>query len=152
EQDAAVRDEAHASLPRPQRQRACHRPRTLRGQPRVRPHRGDEEQARVPQHGDRAQLSLAGYENDSRRGRPARCLVRAPPSCAAAIVSRVFGPGSLTWRVNGEAVLLLGGGRALLLQVAHPKVAAGVGRFSNYREDPWGRLARTLDVTLAIVF
>ncbi len=64
----------------------------------------------------------------------------------------VFGPGSLTWRVNGEAVLLLGGGRALLLQVAHPKVAAGVARFSNYREDPWGRLARTLDVTLAIVF
>ena len=48
----------------------------------------------------------------------------------------VFGPGSLTWRVNGEAVLLLGGGRALLLQVAHPGVAAGVAEFSNYREDP----------------
>jgi uncharacterized protein (DUF2236 family) len=64
----------------------------------------------------------------------------------------VFGPGSLTWRVNGEAVLLLGGGRALLLQVAHPGVAAGVARFSNYREDPWRRLYRTLDTTLTIVF
>jgi uncharacterized protein (DUF2236 family) len=64
----------------------------------------------------------------------------------------VFGPGSLTWRVNGEAVLLLGGGRALLLQVAHPGVAAGVSEFSNYREDPWGRLYRTLDTTLSIVF
>ena len=64
----------------------------------------------------------------------------------------MFGPGSLTWRVNGESVLLLGGGRALILQVAHPKVAAGVARFSNYREDPWGRLYRTLDTTLKIVF
>jgi uncharacterized protein (DUF2236 family) len=64
----------------------------------------------------------------------------------------VFGPGSLTWRVNGEAVLLLGGGRALLLQVAHPGVAAGVAEFSNYREDPWRRLYRTLDTTLSIVF
>ena len=64
----------------------------------------------------------------------------------------MFGPGSLIWRVNGEAVLLLGGGRALMLQVAHPKVAAGVAEFSNYREDPWGRLYRTLDLTLKIVF
>jgi uncharacterized protein (DUF2236 family) len=64
----------------------------------------------------------------------------------------VFGPGSLTWRVNGEAVLLLGGGRALILQVAHPGVAAGVARFSNYRADPWKRLYRTLDTTLSIVF
>jgi uncharacterized protein (DUF2236 family) len=64
----------------------------------------------------------------------------------------MFGPGSLTWRVNGEAVLLLGGGRALILQVAHPKVAAGVAEFSNYRSDPWGRLYRTLELTLAIVF
>jgi uncharacterized protein (DUF2236 family) len=62
------------------------------------------------------------------------------------------GAGSLTWRVNSEAVLLLGGGRALILQVAQPQVAAGVGQHSNYREDPWGRLYRTLDVTLKIVF
>ena len=64
----------------------------------------------------------------------------------------MFGPGSLTWRVNGEAVLLLGGGRALLLQVAHPGVAAGVAEFSDYRSDPWGRLYRTLGTTLSIVF
>ena len=58
----------------------------------------------------------------------------------------------MTWRVNGEAVLLLGGGRALILQVAHPKVAAGVAEFSDYQRDPWGRLRRTLDVTLKIAF
>lgn len=64
----------------------------------------------------------------------------------------MFGPGSMTWRVNGEAVLLLGGGRALILQVAQPKVAAGVGEFSSYRTEPWNRLYRTLDTTLTIVF
>jgi uncharacterized protein (DUF2236 family) len=64
----------------------------------------------------------------------------------------LFGPGSLTWRVNREGVLLLGGGRALLLQVAHPLVAAGVSQHSNYREDPFGRLYRTLDTVTTIVF
>jgi uncharacterized protein (DUF2236 family) len=64
----------------------------------------------------------------------------------------LFGPGSLTWRVNREGVLLLGGGAALTLQVAHPLVAAGVAEHSNYREDPWGRLYRTLDLTTKIVF
>lgn len=64
----------------------------------------------------------------------------------------LFGPGSLTWRVNREGALLLGGGRALLLQVAHPLVAAGVAQHSNYREDPWGRLYRTLDTVTTIVF
>ncbi len=64
----------------------------------------------------------------------------------------LFGPASVTWRVNRESVLLLGGGRALLLQVAHPSVGAGVEQHSGYRDDPWGRLFRTLDVTGRIVF
>jgi uncharacterized protein (DUF2236 family) len=64
----------------------------------------------------------------------------------------LFGPGTMTWRINREGALLLGGGRALVLQVAHPLVAAGVAEFSNYREDPWGRLYRTLDLTTRIVF
>lgn len=64
----------------------------------------------------------------------------------------LYGPGDVTWRVNREMVLLAGGARALLMQVAHPLVAAGVARHSDYREDPWGRLLRTLDVTTRIVF
>ncbi len=64
----------------------------------------------------------------------------------------LFGPESVTWRVNREGVLLLGGGAALILQVAHPLVGAGVAEHSNYREDPWGRLYRTLDLTTSIVF
>ena len=64
----------------------------------------------------------------------------------------LFGPDSITWRVNREGVLLLGGGVALIEQLAHPLVAAGVSQHSNYREDPWGRLYRTLDLTTKIVF
>ncbi|HEX8053837.1 MAG TPA: oxygenase MpaB family protein [Thermoleophilaceae bacterium] len=64
----------------------------------------------------------------------------------------LFGPDSVTWRVNREGVLLAGGGTALILQLAHPLVAAGVSQHSNYREDPWGRLYRTLDLTTKIQF
>jgi uncharacterized protein (DUF2236 family) len=60
--------------------------------------------------------------------------------------------GSVAWRVGSEGALLLGGGRALILQVAHPQVAAGVAQHSNYRQAPWRRLYRTIEVTSQIVF
>ena len=64
----------------------------------------------------------------------------------------LFGPDSVTWRVNREGVLLLGGGAAIILQLAHPLVAAGVAQHSNYRDEPWARLFRTLDMTTKIMF
>ncbi|HLY38664.1 MAG TPA: oxygenase MpaB family protein, partial [Candidatus Binatia bacterium] len=64
----------------------------------------------------------------------------------------LFGPGSISWRVDREATLLLGGGRALLLQVAHPLIAAGVAAHSRFRAEPLARLWRTLDLMLTIVF
>jgi uncharacterized protein (DUF2236 family) len=78
--------------------------------------------------------------------------VRAEPVPGMDRVEGLFGPESITWRVNREAVLLAGGGRALILQVAHPLVAAGVEQHSDYDVDPWGRLYRTLDITTKIVF
>jgi uncharacterized protein (DUF2236 family) len=59
---------------------------------------------------------------------------------------------SITRRVNRENVLLLGGGRALLMQLAHPKVAAGVEEHSDFRTRPIQRLRRTIRMTMAIVF
>jgi uncharacterized protein (DUF2236 family) len=64
----------------------------------------------------------------------------------------LFGPESVIWRVNREGSLLIGGGAAAILQVAHPLVAAGVGEHSQYQADPWGRLYRTLDITTRITF
>jgi len=48
--------------------------------------------------------------------------------------------------------LLLGGGRALLMQVANPGVAAGVAEHSDFRNRPLHRLVRTLELTLALTF
>lgn len=65
----------------------------------------------------------------------------------------LYGPASEAWRLNREALLLLGAGpRALLLQLAHPAVAAGVDEHSDFRADPWGRLAATLRSYLTIVY
>src|SRR4051794_39964944 len=47
---------------------------------------------------------------------------------------------------------MLGGGRALLMQAAHPLVAAGIVDHSAYRADPWRRLARTMTALYTIVF
>ena len=58
----------------------------------------------------------------------------------------------MSWRVNAEPAVFLGGGRALLLQVAHPSVAAGVEQHSTYVTDPWGRLFRTVDVMAKLTF
>jgi uncharacterized protein (DUF2236 family) len=63
-----------------------------------------------------------------------------------------YGPDSRMWRINREAVLLGAGPAALLLQIAHPLIAEGVARHSDYPADPFGRLRRTLRTTLAMVF
>ena len=64
----------------------------------------------------------------------------------------LYAEDSITRRVNRENVLLLGGGRALLMQLAHPKVAAGVDEHSDFRTRPIRRLRRTVLMTMAIVF
>ncbi len=64
----------------------------------------------------------------------------------------MFGPGSMMWKINRESVLLLGGRAALLMQLAHPLVAAGVADHSEFQAEPLKRLRRTLEATTAIVF
>jgi uncharacterized protein (DUF2236 family) len=64
----------------------------------------------------------------------------------------LFASGSWLRRVSGDPVLIFGGGRALLLEVAHPLVAAGVAAHSDFRSDPFGRLQRTLEAMSTLVF
>ncbi len=64
-------------------------------------------------------------------------------------------PSSVTWRINGEIVLLLGWTRAILLQFAHPLVAQGVADHSRFRNGPlarWQRLQHTLGSMLYLTF
>ncbi|MEX0992761.1 MAG: oxygenase MpaB family protein [Solirubrobacterales bacterium] len=65
---------------------------------------------------------------------------------------RYFTPDDVIWRVSREMALMLGGGRALLMQAAHPLVVAGVDQHSNYRSGPWGRLERTMEAVWTIVY
>ncbi|WP_203101382.1 oxygenase MpaB family protein [Skermanella rosea] len=64
----------------------------------------------------------------------------------------LFGPGSMRWRIDRESALFLGAGRALLLQFAHPWVAAGVLEHSRAMNDPIGRFHRTFQAVYSIVF
>lgn len=67
-------------------------------------------------------------------------------------VEGFFGPESAAWKINREGVLYFGGMRALLMQIAHPKVAQGVADHSNFESDPLGRALRTFSTVYQIVY
>jgi uncharacterized protein (DUF2236 family) len=58
----------------------------------------------------------------------------------------LFGPDSVTWRVMGEPVLIVGGLRALLLQALHPQSMWGTAQNSELMDPStaWARLERTV--------
>lgn len=64
----------------------------------------------------------------------------------------IFGPSSISWKVNRESALFLGAGRAALLQLAHPWVAAALDHHSNLRSDPLARFHNTFRVVFTMVF
>lgn len=53
--------------------------------------------------------------------------------------------------MSAEGIVLLGGGAAILLQIAHPSVAAGVARHSDFERNSLRRLEGTLDFVTAVV-
>lgn len=66
-----------------------------------------------------------------------------------------IGQGAVARRVNGEAVVVLGWGRAILMQLAHPLVAAGVGAHSGFDAGPLAyieRMRRTIGAMLSLTF
>ena len=83
---------------------------------------------------------------------PLSAFFPPPPSAGQPGDPGLFGPGSAAWRIGRERVLLAGGPAALLLQVAHPLVAAGVAAHSDFTADPLRRLQGTLDAVLAVTF
>jgi len=71
---------------------------------------------------------------------------------AAESPAGAFGPSSMMWRIDKQAAIFLGAGRALLLQLAHPWIAAAIARHSRTLADPIGRFHRTFSVMFTIVF
>lgn len=66
--------------------------------------------------------------------------------------SGLFPPDAIIRIVDSESVLVLGAPCAVLMQFAHPLVAAGVAEHSDFQRHPVRRVRRTLDLTLGLVF
>jgi len=79
-------------------------------------------------------------------------LTQAFPGARLSASTGLFDDDAPIRRWSRENAIVVGGGCALLLEVAHPLVAAGVARHSAFRRDPFGRLQRTLAAMSSIVF
>lgn len=64
----------------------------------------------------------------------------------------IVGPGSVTWQFSSDVRLFFAPLYALLLQVAHPTVAAGVRDYSDFAERPLERLLRTIDYLVLLQY
>jgi uncharacterized protein (DUF2236 family) len=64
----------------------------------------------------------------------------------------LFGPGSATWEVWTYPSILIATVRAAVVQMFQPATGAGVSDRSVYQQDPLGRLRRTGDYFLTVVF
>lgn len=78
----------------------------------------------------------------------ARAAAGLDPSGRAGL----FGPGSITWRINRESALFLGAGRAALLQLAHPWVATALEHHSTLMRRPIARFHSTFRIVFTMVF
>lgn len=64
----------------------------------------------------------------------------------------IHGPGTMAWRLERDGLIFLGGGRAVLLQLAHPLVAHAIRDHSKTRGDVIGRFQRTFHAVFAMSF
>lgn len=65
----------------------------------------------------------------------------------------LIGPGSISWEINADlASVSQAGLPAIVLEILHPSVVAGVQDLSNYREDPFQRARATLGYVLTTTF
>lgn len=63
------------------------------------------------------------------------------------------GPGSISWEINGDlASLVVGGTAAIIMEILHPSVMAGVYTQSSYRTQPLQRARNTLGYVLRTTF
>ena len=64
----------------------------------------------------------------------------------------IFGADSLSWKINRESALFLGAGRAALLQLAHPWVAAALAEHPTVINRPIARFHNTFRIVFSMIF
>jgi uncharacterized protein (DUF2236 family) len=64
----------------------------------------------------------------------------------------IFGPHSVSWKINRESALFLGAGRAALLQLAHPWVATALQQHSTLMQRPIARFHSTFRIVFTMIF
>jgi uncharacterized protein (DUF2236 family) len=65
----------------------------------------------------------------------------------------LIGPDSVSWEINADlAAVSQAGLPAIVLEILHPSVVAGVQDLSNYRQDPFQRARATLGYVLTTTF
>lgn len=79
-------------------------------------------------------------------------LLQETENAAPSVAEGIFGPHSVTWKVNRESALFLAAGRAAMLQLAHPWVAAAIAEHSRTLHDPIGRFHQTFRTMFTVVF
>lgn len=67
-------------------------------------------------------------------------------------VAGIYGPDSMMWKLGRETIGFFGGGRAALLQLAHPWVANAIDQHSATRDDPLGRFRRTFINVFTMIY
>lgn len=84
--------------------------------------------------------------------RESEALLAAVARKSADPRSGIFGPGSVSWKVNRESAVFLGAGRAALLQLAHPWVATALEQHSNVMSRPIARFHNTFRIVYTMIF
>jgi uncharacterized protein (DUF2236 family) len=78
--------------------------------------------------------------------------IAAAEQCVTNPIEGIFGPDSLSWFINRESALFLGAGRAAVLQLAHPWVAAALDQHSSLLAKPIARFHNTFRFVFTMIF
>jgi len=87
---------------------------------------------------------IEGIRRHLRRGVRQYITGSDEPRIEAPAQDSWFGPESMTWLIQTDWSVLIGGVESLLVQTLHPPTMAGVADHSDYKIDPFGRLNRTV--------
>ncbi len=79
-------------------------------------------------------------------------LIAAVERATADPRAGIFGPASMSWKINRESALFLGAARAALLQLAHPWVATALQQHSSLMARPIARFHNTFRIVFAMIF